>query len=82
MLERIAKIILWCLGIVRGCVFCWFFCRIFICDQFVVPSGSMEPSLIAGDRILVNKLVFGARIYRNFDFREGVLLESWRIASF
>lgn len=82
MLERIAKIILWCLGIGWGCVFCWAFCRIFICDQFVVPSGSMEPSLIAGDRILANKLVFGARIYRNFNFGEGVPLDSWRMPRF
>lgn len=38
----------------------WALLRIFVCDQFVVPSESMSPTLIAGDRILANKLVAGA----------------------
>ena len=52
--------------------------RIFVFDQFSIPSDSMEPTLIPGDHILVNKLVFGARIYKNFDFLEGKEMESWR----
>jgi signal peptidase I len=56
--------------------------RIFICDQFVVPSQSMSPTLMAGDRILVNKLVFGARIYKNFDFSKDKPLKSWRTFGF
>ena len=78
-MERIAKIVLWVLGLGWGIVFCVFFCRIFVCDQFIVPSSSMEPTLIAGDRILVNKIIFGARIYENFNFGKDVPLESWRM---
>lgn len=78
-MERIAKIILWSLGIGWGLIFMVFFIRIFICDQFVIPSSSMEPTLIPGDRILVNKLIFGARIYSKFDFGMVVPLESWRM---
>lgn len=57
----------------------WLLLRIFVCDQFIVPSDSMSPTLIAGDRILANKLVFGARIYKKFEFAEGVPLRSFRI---
>lgn len=46
----------------------WALLRIFVCDQFVVPSESMSPTLIAGDRILANKLVAGARIYKKIEF--------------
>lgn len=40
----------------------WLLVRIFCCDQFVVPSESMMPALLPGDRILVNKLLAGSRI--------------------
>ena len=50
----------------------WLFLRIFICDQFVVPSESMMPTLLPGDRILVNKLLAGSRIYSKLEFRQGV----------
>ncbi len=32
--------------------------RVSIADQYHVPSGSMEPTIAIGDRILVNKLVY------------------------
>jgi len=42
---------------IKGCVF----------DQYLIPSGSMEPTLhggnlFTGDRVLVNKTVYGLRI--------------------
>lgn len=33
-----------------------------IADWYDVPTGSMNPTIIEGDRILVNKLAFGARV--------------------
>lgn len=51
----------------------------FICDQFVIPSESMMPTLLPGDRILVNKLLAGSRIYSKLEFRQGVPLRSFRI---
>ena len=38
-------------------------------SSFKVPSGSMEPALLPGDNILVNKWVMGARI---FDVRKAL----------
>ena len=37
--------------------------RVFLCDTFRIPTPSMEPTLIPGDKIIVNKLIFGPRIY-------------------
>lgn len=56
--------------------------RALFCDQFIVPSESMLPTLAPGDRILVNKLIVGARIYKKFDFSEGAALHSFRLPGF
>lgn len=56
--------------------------RALFCDQFVVPSESMLPTLAPGDRILVNKLIVGARIYKKFDFSEGAALHLFRLPGF
>ena len=36
--------------------------RAFIVQAFDIPSGSMEPTLVPGDYILVNKFIYGIRI--------------------
>ena len=36
--------------------------RAFVAEAFYIPSGSMEPTLLDGDRIFVNKFVYGLRI--------------------
>ena len=38
------------------------FIRTFIIQAFKIPTGSMRPTLIEGDRILVNKFLYGAKI--------------------
>jgi signal peptidase I len=38
------------------------FARASLADHYVVPSGSMEPTVKVGDRILVNKAAFGWRV--------------------
>lgn len=52
--------------------------RAYVADQFVIPTDSMMPTLIPGDRVIVNKLIAGARIYDEFDFKEGVPMKSHR----
>ncbi len=36
--------------------------RTFLIQAYKIPSGSMEPTLLVGDHILVNKIVYGLRL--------------------
>ncbi len=38
------------------------FIRTFIVQAFKIPSSSMEPTLLVGDHILVNKFIYGVKI--------------------
>lgn len=56
--------------------------RIFIAERFEVPSNSMQPTLVPGDRIWVNKMLMGARIYKSFNFEDHAPLKCFRIPGF
>lgn len=45
--------------------------KVFLFASFKIPTPSMEPSIMAGDHILVNKLALGPRLYENFGFLKG-----------
>jgi signal peptidase I len=38
------------------------FIRAFVVQAFKIPSGSMEPTLLVGDHIFVNKFIYGVKI--------------------
>ena len=45
--------------------------KVFLFASFKVPTGSMEPTILPGDYVLVNKLLIGPRIYQDFGFLKG-----------
>ena len=47
------------------------FVRTFIVQAFKIPSSSMEPTLLVGDYLLVNKFIYGTR----FPFIDNKILE-------
>ncbi|MCL2502374.1 MAG: signal peptidase I [Bacteroidales bacterium] len=66
-----------------GCLFALYFgLRIFVFDSYPVHTGSMIPAICPGDRIVVNKLIFGARLYRNLDFLDGGKLKTLRMKGY
>lgn len=57
----------------------WLLMRAFAFDYFKIPTQSMEPTLLPGDKAVVNKFLIGARIYKDFEFtQEGQELKAWR----
>jgi len=59
--------------------FVWLLKRVFVSDNFIIPSDSMFPTLMPGDNVLVDKTLYGARIYTDLNFSEdGVELKSLR----
>lgn len=65
-MKTIKKLLVLALDIAfYGClaILAWVFLQVFVFTSFKVPSDSMEPTLIAGDRILVDKCSTGARLF-------------------
>lgn len=47
-----------------------FFVVTFVFQSFVVPTGSMEKTLLVGDHVFVNKFIFGPTV---FDWERAIL---------
>ena len=52
-------------------VFGFILLRVFVFGSYRIPTDSMEPTIIPGDYVLVNKLAYGARLFDLFDAVEG-----------
>ena len=57
----------------------WMLLLIFVYFSVTVPTGSMMPTVMPGDRIIVDKLSTGGRIYRIFDAAAGMEPEISRV---
>jgi len=54
-----------------------------LADHYYVPSGSMENTLFAGDRVFVDKTAYGFRIpYTKIDLLEGARVRPGEVAVF
>ena len=65
--DKVANVIiaLFCLLVL------WLLLQVTTYASFKVPSGSMEPTLVAGDYVLVNKWIMGGRVFNVLDALEG-----------
>lgn len=58
----------------------WLTARMLLFDYFTIPTGSMKPTILPGDKVVVNKLIMGARIYTDLHFSKGSQeLKSFRL---
>ena len=48
------------IAVILFILFCLFI-RIAVGELCIVPSGSMEPTLLCGDRVWIDKITYGAR---------------------
>ena len=67
--------------IICGVVLFWVLLQITSIASFKIPSDSMEPVLIAGDNILVNKCVMGGRLFNIWDALEDKEINIYRLPS-
>lgn len=69
--KKIVKSFLYTLLKLLGIILLAICLRVFFFASFKIPSPSMEPTLVSGDFVLVNKLIPGPRLVKNFDFLDG-----------
>ena len=53
--------------------------RIFVAERFIIPTESMKPTLVPGDKVWVKKLLYGARIYKSLNFEDHAPLKCFRM---
>ena len=76
---RIADWLLNLVLIASGVIILWLLLIITTFSSFKVPTGSMEPAILPGDCILVNKWLIGARIFDVWESVEGKEVEIHRL---
>lgn len=48
----------WPIGVLAAVILGAVFLRLFVVQPYIIPSSSMEPAMVPGDRILVNRLAY------------------------
>ena len=82
-LLKIAKLLLASILSVPLLYGVWLLARMLVFDYFTIPTESMYPTLKPGDKVVVNKLKMGARIYTDLHFNpEGQELKAFRMKGF
>ena len=56
--------------------------RVFLFASFKVPTNSMEPAIVPGDFVFVNKLLIGPRIFQSLDYLKGMKTPVKRLRGF
>lgn len=52
-------------------LFSFILLRVFVFSSFKIPTDSMQPTIIPGDYVIVNKMAYGARLFDLFDAIDG-----------
>ena len=82
-LLKIAKLLLVSILSVPLLYGVWLLARMLVFDYFTIPTESMYPTLKPGEKVVVNKLKMGARIYTDLHFNpEGQELKAFRMKGF
>lgn len=82
ILQKVARVLLWIYLVTVGIIVLHYGRRVFVADRFRIPSWSMAPTLVPGDYVRVNKLLFGARLYTSLDFKDHAPLKCIRMPGF
>lgn len=71
--DRVLTVVMWVVLALAALPLLHYGRMALVCDSFVVRGRSMEPTLHQGERVWVNKLIMGPRIYTCFDFSRDTL---------
>lgn len=63
LIYKVLNTLYWSFMTITGMILLYLIAIVFWISSFPIPSDSMEPALIAGDHILVEKLTMGARLF-------------------
>lgn len=75
IIEKIMNMTIWSFGI----LLLLFLFQLFCFASFKIPSDSMSPALKDGDRILVNKLIMGPRLFNVSKVLRGEEVDIYRL---
>lgn len=79
-MGKVFRIMLYVITAVPVLYALWLLGRVFVFDYFTVPSSSMSPAIMPGSKVIVNKLLFGPRLYTDLHFtRDGQELRAIRL---